>query len=249
MWQFERQNKSLVDEFRHTELGILSDTMEGMVQPIPSPTPLPLPQPVKTLHLENPEAALFFVQLTSVRHLYPFMGQETSLGEAAERLHITKSHMSYWLRKMLRMGVIEQTRVVRRGKHNVPLYRTTAEAFTFPTEQVPVATDEEILTLNSRTFEAMERRSIVRCSSNNNPGWKIRFSFDERVPRLQMLPPTGLVQDDEVLNKWGCLALSKSQAKALRGEIMQLLERYSAQETLGGKDHLYKFLLVEARLD
>ena len=223
--------------------------MIEMVQPIPSPTALPLPQPVKTLHLQSTEAALFFVQPTSVRHLFPFMGREASLAEAAERIGISKSHMSYWLRKMLRLGVIEQTRIIRRGKHNVPLYRATAEAFTVPTDQVPVATDEEILNLNSRTFEAMERRSIVRSSSNNNPGWLLRLSFDERVPRLQMLPPSGLLEDSEVLNKWGCLALTKSQAKALRGEIMELLERYASQETFEGRDHLYKFLLVEARLD
>jgi DNA-binding transcriptional ArsR family regulator len=223
--------------------------MIEMVQPIPSPTALPLPQPVKTLHLQSTEAALFFVQTTSVRHLFPFMGREASLAEAAERIGISKSHMSYWLRKMLRLGVIEQTRIVRRGKHNVPLYRATAEAFTVPTDQVPVATDEEILNLNSRTFEAMERRSIVRSSSNNNPGWLLRLSFDERLPRLQMLPPSGMVEDSEVLNKWGCLALTKSQAKALRGEIMELLERYASQETFEGRDHLYKFLLVEARLD
>lgn len=218
-----------------------------MVQPLPSPT-APLP-PAQTLHLESPEAALFFVQTASVRHLFPFMGGEASLAEAAARIGISKSHMSYWLRKMLRLGVIEQTRIERRGKHNVPLYRATAEVFTVPTDQVPVATDEEILTLNSRTFEAIERRSIVRSSSNNNPGWKLRLSFEERIPRLQMLPPDGAVEDSEVLNKWGCLALSKSQAKAFRGEIMELLERYANQENFEGRDHLYKFLLVEARLD
>lgn len=219
-----------------------------MVQPIPAPAPLPLSRPPRTLHLESPEAAIFLVELNSVLHLYPFMGGEASMAEAARRVGVSKSRMSYWLRKMLRMGVIEQTRVERRGKHDVPLYRATAETFTVSTDRVPAATDEEILTLNSRTFEAMERRSIVRSSSNNRPGWKLRLSFEERVPRLQMIPPDSSVEEGDVFNKWGCLALTAQQAAALRAELNELLQRYAAQEAPGGKDHLYKFLLVEARL-
>lgn len=220
-----------------------------MVQTVRPPQPPPLPPAAKTLHFDSAEAALFFVQMTSVRHLFPFMGRECSMAEAARFNRISKSRMSYWLRKMLRLGVIEQTRVERRGKHKVPLYRATAEVFTVPTDRVPVATDEEILTINSRAFEEIERRSIVRSTSDNRPGWRLRFSFEEQMPRLQMLPPGGVLEEPDILNKWGCLSLTEPQARALRGEITALLERYASQETLGGKAHLYKFLLVEARLD
>ena len=210
--------------------------------------PLPPKPTTRVRHLSGSEAALFFVQIMSVRHLIPFINRDCSLAEAAKSLGITKSHMSYWLRKMLRLELIEQIRVEKRGKHNVPLYRATAERFTVPLDQVPVDSDEEILTLNSREFEEFERRSIVRSTSNNNKGWNLCFSYEDKFPQLRMVPPSGEVQQPKHLHKWGCLSLSEPQAMALRAEIMALLERYASQECIGGKDHLYKFLLVEAWL-
>lgn len=203
----------------------------------------------RTLHLDNMEAALFFVQMTSVRHLIPFMVREASLAEAARAIHISKSHMSYWLRKMLRLGVLERVRIEKRGRHNVPLYRATAEVFTVPLERVPVESDEEILTLNSRDFEKLARRSIVRSTSNNDRGWNLCFTYTDQFPQLRMLPPRGVNTEPNHLDKWGCLALTEAQARALQGEIMGLLERYTGQEPPGGKGYLYKFLLVEACLD
>jgi hypothetical protein len=39
-----------------------------------------------------------------------------------------------------------------------------------------------------------------------------------------------------------------NQAQNLRAEMQALLDRYRQAETVDGKDHLYKFLLVEAKL-
>jgi hypothetical protein len=103
------------------------------------------------------------------------------------------------------------------------------------------------LTLNSRDFIEIERRSIVR-SSSNNEGWNLCFGYNDKFPQLRMLPADGTVPEPKHLNKWGCLALSQSQAEALRCEMEALLNRYRQAETLGGSDYLYKFLLVEAKV-
>jgi hypothetical protein len=200
-----------------------------------------------TLHLTSQEAAMFFAQPRHYCHLLPFMHHEASLSEAAEKCKLTKSHMSYWLNKMLSLGVIEHLRTEKRGRHNVPIYRATAKAFTVPMAQVPVTSDEEILNLNSRDFAAIERRSIIR-SSSNNEGWNLCFSYNDRFPQLRMLPANGKLPEPKHLDKWGCLALTEIQAQNLRTEMLALLDRYRQAETLEGKDHLYKFLLVEAKL-
>jgi hypothetical protein len=200
-----------------------------------------------SLHLTSPEAALFFVQPRHVRHVFPFMRREVSLSQAAAECKLSKSHMSYWLNKMLRLGIIECIRSEKRGRHTVPIYRATAHTFTVPMQQVPVSSDEEILTLNSRDFNEIERRSIVG-SSSNNQGWNLCFSFVERFPQLRMVPADGSTPQTKHLNKWGCLALSQTQAQALRLEMEALLDRYRKAETPDGKDHLYKFLLVEAKI-
>jgi hypothetical protein len=200
-----------------------------------------------TLHLTNKEAAMFFAQPRQYWHLLPFMRHEVSLSQAAEQCKLTKSHMSYWLNKMLDLGIIECLRIEKHGRHNVPIYRATALTFTVPMQQVPVSSDEEILTLNSRDFNEIERRSIVG-SSSNNQGWNLCFSFVERFPQLRMVPADGSTPQTKHLNKWGCLALSQTQAQALRLEMEALLDRYRKAETPDGKDHLYKFLLVEAKI-
>ncbi|MER3461496.1 MAG: hypothetical protein C4342_00195 [Armatimonadota bacterium] len=133
--------------------------------------------------------------------------------------------MSYWLQKMLRLGLVEKVQVEKRGKHDVSLYRASAEVFTIPLERVPVGSDEEILILNSRDFERIERRSILRLTSNNAGGWYIRFSRGDETSRLELFPRSGQSVEPRVLNKWGCLSLTEPQARALRAEIAALLER------------------------
>jgi hypothetical protein len=200
-----------------------------------------------TLHLTSQEAAMFFVQPRHSCYLLPFMHAEISLSEAAAKCKLSKSHMSYWLNKMLALGIIEHLRTEKRGRHNVPIYRATAQSFTVPMRQVPVSSDEEILTLNSRDFNEIERRSIIR-SSSNNEGWNLCFSYNDKFPQLRMLPANGQLPASKHLNKWGCLALTETQAQNLRAEMQALLDRYRQAETVDGKDHLYKFLLVEAKL-
>jgi hypothetical protein len=200
-----------------------------------------------TLHLTSQEAALFFVQPRHVRHLFPFMRREVSLAQAALECRLTKSHMSYWLNKMLRLGIIECIRSEKHGRHTVPIYRATAHTFTVPMAQVPVSSDEEILALGSRDFHEIERRSIIR-SSSNNEGWNLCFGYTDKLPQLRMLPADGSIPEPKHLSKWGCLALSQTQAQSLRGEMEALLNRYRQAETLDGTDYLYKFLLVEAKV-
>jgi predicted transcriptional regulator len=74
--------------------------------------------------IDTPLAAMFFVDLTRAKHLRPFMVQETSLSEAAHFLNISKTRMSYWVKKLQGLNLIEKVRVEKRGKHNVPIYRS-----------------------------------------------------------------------------------------------------------------------------
>ncbi len=198
-------------------------------------------------HLVGAEAAKLLISTTNVRHLYPFMGKETSLAEAAQAIKLSKSHMSYWLNKLLRLELIEQTRIEKRGKHNVPLYQATADVFTVPIESIPVESDEDILEMHTKDFDQIERRSIIRSASTNAEGWHIRFSREDRM-LPQMLPSTGEMEMAKILNKWGCLSLTDEQAKNFRGELLEMLKRYAHQETANGKDHLFRFVVVEAWL-
>lgn len=196
-------------------------------------------------HLVGAEAAKLLISPMNVRHLHPFMGKETSLSEAAAALKLSKSHMSYWLNKLLRLELIAPTRTEKRGKHNIPLYQATADVFTVPIEQIPVESDEHILSLHTKDFDQIERKSIIHSASTNAEGWHIRFSREDKM-LPQMLPSTGEMEMAKILNKWGCLSLTDEQAKSFRGELLEMLKRYAHQETIHGKDHLFRFVVVEA---
>jgi predicted transcriptional regulator len=205
-------------------------------------------QPPKTKHLTSREAARFFIRPMSIRNLYPFMERDMSLSEAAEKLGISKSHMGYWLKKLLELDLIQKVRVEKRGKYNVPLYRATANSFTVPLSNVPASSYEDILHWFTRDFNETERHSIIH-SATKTQGWHIRLSREDQKTRLQLLPASGQMEEAKILNKWGYLELNEKQAKTFRTELKEMLERYASSQTKQGKKHLFKFLLVEAKID
>ena len=195
--------------------------------------------------LHTSQAAGFFVHRTHVRHLSPFMDQECSLAEAAQVLEISKSRMSYWVNKLLEMGLIEVLRIEKRGKHRVPIYRSVAEVFRVPLTLIPLTSGESLLEVQRLKFDQQLEESLIQVGRMNPQNWHIRFSLEGTFWRLDLLPNDRDKESLELVNEWGRLRLSKAQAKTFRQELMALVKRYSNITEEGGSNHLYKLVLVE----
>jgi DNA-binding transcriptional ArsR family regulator len=199
--------------------------------------------------IDNPEAALFFVHLTKAKHLRPFLSREASLSEAATFLNISKTRMSYWLKKLLELNLITVVRIEKRGKHNVPIYRSTADVFIVPLELLPIESDEAILDAHLAEFEKTSRRSLIHTARKNAEGWHIRYSLFREKARLDIVPNSAELEDAKIVNHFGRLKLSENHAATLRREMMTLLERYLKVSSDKEKSFLFKLLLVEERLE
>ena len=167
------------------------------------------------------------------------------MAEAARSLKISKSRMSYWVKKLLALGLICVVRTEKRGRYRVPIYRSAADVFLIPLELLPVESDEALLELHSADFVKNERRSLARFGRQRAGGWHVRYAPKGGRGQLSIVPSSGDMEDAEIFNVWGRLNLSESAAGALRRELKTLLERYLEQSSGSEKRYLFKLLLVE----
>ena len=195
--------------------------------------------------IDDPAAALFFADGYQVRYLQLFLPQERSLAEAARSLAVSKSRMSYWVKKMLALGLIRVVRVEKRGRYFVPVYRATADVFLIPLELLPAESDEALLAMHSADFVKHERRSLACFGRRHADGWHVRYAARGDRGQLSIVPRSGDMEDAEIFNVWGQLSLSEAAAGALRQDMKTLLEGYLEKPSSGEKRYLFKLLLVE----
>ena len=202
-------------------------------------------QPPKRIrNLESVEAAEFFVSPTSSRHLEPFVRGECSLAEAAKALGIGKTRMSYWLGKLLQLGLIEEVRIEDRGRYKVPIYCATADVFTVPLEKIPAESDEQILEIHARGFIEAERRAVIQKAREHAEEWYMEYRLWNGQAQRNFVPKTDKSESPFVLS-FGTIHLTDSVAQQARQELEDLIRRYGAQANPEGKGYLFKFLMVE----
>jgi DNA-binding transcriptional ArsR family regulator len=180
--------------------------------------------------------------VASVKHLEPFLTQETSLAEAAQRLGVSKTRMSYWVKKMLELNLIMITRTEKRGKHLVRMYSVTAQTFIIPAQYIPERFDEDVF-----LQESMDKRiktSLDHFRRRYAEGWQIQYSLKDGVAQLLFTPPDNS-DTLTVTNYWGEVKLSAKEAKTFHKEIKSLFEKYLKAEDESGKNQLFKIILVE----
>lgn len=199
--------------------------------------------------LESGEAVKFLVHLTNTRFLQPFWGRECSLAEAARALEVSKSRMSYWMSKLLELDLIVKLRMEKRGEHQVPIYRSVADVFTFPLEQFPLEWEGGLLERHKRDFDGQEQSSVLGALRQDPERWFVRFAMQGEESRLDILPSGGDKTSVPFVSEWGRVRLDKAQASAFQQELLRLVERYGSQTQTEGDYHLFKLLLIEERLD
>lgn len=194
--------------------------------------------------ITDQRVAVFLMDRTKSRHLDPFLGRDCTLSEAAAQLGLGKTRMSYWVTRLLALGLIEVVRTELRGRHRVRVYRSASDSFAMPLELLP-ASDVEILEGYFKLIWRQLLHSLARAGRKNAAGWHIRFLRRDTLPSFQIVPNTGDLEDARIFNVWARLCLTDEQAARLRGELHALLERYAAQETPEVKSHLLHLAMVE----
>lgn len=200
--------------------------------------------PEREYFVHDSRVANFLMNREKSRHLDPFLGRDCTLGEAAAQLGLGKSRMSYWITRLLELGLIEVVRIERQERHKVRVYRSVADSFAFPLELLH-ASDVEILEhfFNHNWRDFLE--ALAQAGRKNAAGWHIRLLRRDVLPTFQIVPASGELEEAQIFNVWARLKLSPDGATAFREDLQALLEHHIASAPPQGKPYLLHLGLVE----
>lgn len=194
--------------------------------------------------IEDRKVAAFLMNREKSRHLDPFLAQDCTLKMAALQLGLSKSRMSYWVVRLLKLGLIAVVHIERQKRHNVRVYRSVADSFALPIDLLP-ATDVEILEycFNPTWHEFL--RSLAQAGRKNASGWHLRLLRRDALPSFQILPATADLEEARIFNTWARLSLTDEEVTELRNDLQTLLERYLKSPDAEVKTHLLHLAVVE----
>lgn len=192
--------------------------------------------------VEDPKAAAFLIDPVSSEHLAPFMMGEKSLAQAAEELNISKSRMSYWVKKLLKFDLIRVVRVEKQGRHHASIYCSSADVFIVPLDTMTADPNKDIF--ESVPFERTLKRSLVHFKHQALKGRHIRYGRENENVVLDVFPQQA--KKSETVDQWGRVELTKAQASLFYEEMNNLFDKImQASKTGQDKKYLFKLVLVE----
>jgi predicted ArsR family transcriptional regulator len=115
------------------------------------------------------ETARLIVDDGAQRFLRPFLSRECTAKAAADKLGVSLSLMSYWLKRFQAAGLLEVVRLEPRSGRAVRVYRSTADVFIAPFESLPSATLMEFF----GTFGEEQQRRFTQALGRVAETWLV----------------------------------------------------------------------------
>jgi DNA-binding MarR family transcriptional regulator len=196
-------------------------------------------------------AIVFLINPDHHRHLECFMGSESTMATAAERLGESLQRIFRKVRRMLELGLIEQTRLETRVGRSIRYYQTVADQFFIPFSD---RSFEEILLESNLNFE---RRFVTHVTAQwlkyatNNQGWGTTYArgphgrLVTRAP-VHAQPQTPVPEPPNVLSSFTEWKLNPDDATALLEDLTAVLERYDAKNGSGSQAFLVRVAMSPA---
>lgn len=173
------------------------------------------PKLSSVMRVEAAEMAAVFLDPRRRRILTAFMGRESSLTEAAERLAMPLNGLAYHVGRLLELGLLRVAREQKRAGRPIRHYRAAADAFLIPAAAMGRGVGDG---LTAELRAALDRAEPLAGASD------LLVSLDEAGrPKLQR---RGGTIDADACEYWRVLALSAAEARQLNRELRTLLRRY-----------------------
>lgn len=183
------------------------------------------------------------------RHLDPFLARESSVADAAALLGISVGRMHYWTQQLLRLKLIEYVRTEASGRQRTRIFRSVADSFSVPLELLPTD-DIETLGLHFEPVWHAFLRSVAVAGRRYAAGWCVRYSRVGDQAAFHIVPTSQPQPDLPFKNDWAMLRLTRQQARALRSELDELLQRYLSEPAQPkARDFITHLALVETAPD
>lgn len=206
------------------------------------------------LRVADPDAARVLTNTREWALLSVFM-DEASLSGAAEKLGMSLPALSYRVKKLLELGLLQISRVEKRKGSPVKYYRTVAEHFFVPFRVTPSATLENLLASSNERFDKRMRHEWVRVFLAEEGDWGLNLYRGEGGGLNYTFSP--IPERDEtfvmrslqatfpaVYDSLFSINLDFDTAKALQHDLHELVQRYLEMEKLGQQTYLLRLNLV-----
>jgi len=186
--------------------------------------------PAADLLVTDPAAVEVLWQADKRRHLKPFLGRAADLATAAAELGIAKPAMSYWIGRLLDVGLIRLVGTHKQGRHVRRSYRCVADRLRVALVEAPLSSYEGVFADFSTRWMGQAHDAMSRSLARQASQLELSIA-DTGAAGLSttILPRQGCTAPpDDFLYYWARLWLAPEQAQALAREMDALYERYGA---------------------
>lgn len=186
------------------------------------------------VEIRDPVAAALLVHPKAVVALAPFLEHERTLSDAASVAGLKLPALSYWVKRLRAVGLLQQTRTQARAGSAIRFYRSVAPAFDVPYATLPPAVVEAFRQRNSAELERRLAEALVEVYGPWGDAWGLRVG---RHPsgKAVVQQVTGAGQRVEpaafaALSLWDGLTLRPEDARQLQRDLCAVLEQYRGRD-------------------
>lgn len=187
--------------------------------------------PAADLEITDPAAVEILWHPEKRVNLKPFVGRSVDLASAAEQLGVSKTAMSYWIGRLVDVGLIRLVRVEKRGRHRIRHYRCVADRLRVNLNEAPLASYEGVLDDFTQRWQAQARAAMARSLAKQAPDLELCIANTGAAAGLftTILPKPGRpAPPDDFIQYWARLWLTDDEAHQLASELNALYDRYAA---------------------
>jgi len=198
-------------------------------------------------HVVEPAAIEVLWHPAKRLHLKPFIGKSADLAGAATELGIRKPAMSYWIDRLLEVGLIRSTHVEKRLRHRVAFYRCVADHLRVGLVDAPLESYEDVFDEFQRRWTEHARQALAEALARQAPHLELHIRQGGPAGlATSIVPRPGAVPEDDFIYYWARLWLTPTEHRALRTELDALWEKYAALSDEAGKTEQVLMHLLQA---
>jgi len=184
-------------------------------------------------------------------HLKPFLGRSTDLAGASAELGVKKTAMSYWINRLVDVGLIRVERTEKRGRHTLTFYRCIADRLRVALKDAPMESYEAVFADFSARWKSTAEQALAGALAKQAPQLELCFAphgnggpFTTILPREGEEPPP-----DDFLYYWARLWLTPEEQASLAAELDALYDKYGALSDKSTKKAPALVHLMHVRVD
>ncbi len=189
--------------------------------------------------------AAVLIDSAKARYIYPFVARDCSVSVAAQELKVSKSHMSYWVKKYFNLGLLKVVRYEKNTRTTARVYRTVADRIIISLDILPDNSYGSIMDAYMGHWWEEFKLSLVKSGRKHASDWQMSIYRENKKINTFIRPKNADLEAAKVANYWYKINLSNNNAKAFRAEILDMLERYQNLQEENAKAYMVHLALVE----